>query len=179
MKPELTPVQRTVLDRLLTKLAGSLDGAVDFWTLVCLGPLPTDRRGFLLEHCELTRALVLVAKSFLAEARLASTPEVHPLLVRLTASCQRLQAAFLALEQFRSVSLDELRSATETIAEVYNSMREAIRQLGDAIHLPVGYWQGRTPEREDYFRKILAGLFNQFRHERETGELAASMPGHP
>jgi hypothetical protein len=172
---QLSPDDRLVLDRLLTQLAGRLDGAIDFWTLVCLGNFP-DGKGFLLKNSEALRSLVIVIGGFLPELAAAKARLVHTLLEQMGTACQRLQNAFLVLQQFRIVRLDEVRAATDVVVEVHANLRQLIWQLGEALGLSISYWKGRTPEREEYIRKILAGLYNQFAHEVQTGELAAALP---
>src|SRR6516165_1241742 len=77
MENNVSPEQRLVLDRLLTKIAGSLDGALDLWTLVCLGEFPIDCRRFMAEKTETLRAFIVVAQAFLAEAGLADNAAIH------------------------------------------------------------------------------------------------------
>jgi methyl-accepting chemotaxis protein len=166
MENNVSPEQRLVLDRLLTKIAGSLDGAVDFWTLVCLGEFPIDRRRFLAEKTETLRAFILVAQAFLAEAGLADAAAIHRRLEGMKSACEKLAAAFFVLEQFRAKSPDETRAATRAVNEVYGELRELIRQVGEAMSLSVSYWQGRTPEREEYYQRILRSLDEKFSHAR-------------
>lgn len=172
---DLSPEDRLVLDRLLTQLAGRLDGAIDFWTLVCLGHFPPDPREFILKNGDTMRALVIVTRGFLGSVPSSRARPIHDLLDRMAAACQKLQNAFLVLEQFRAVPLEEVRLATQAVAEVYGDLHESIRQFGEAVGLSISYWHNRKPERNEYFRKILDGLFNTFAHERETGALAASL----
>src|SRR6266852_4072938 len=132
MKTTLSKDDRIVLDCLLSRLAGSLDGAVDFWTVVCVGQFPPGPRAFILQRSETLRALVVVVRLLLAEIQLDSFKLSDDLLQRMYAACQELQEAFLILAQFQSVSLEQLRSATEAVKAVYEDLRQAVRQLGQA-----------------------------------------------
>jgi hypothetical protein len=166
MENNASPEQRLILDRLLTKIAGSLDGALDLWTLVCLGEFPIDCRRFMAEKTETLRAFIVVAQAFLAEAGLADNAAIHRNIEDMKAACEKLTAAFLALERFRTMSPEETRAATHAVSEVYCQLRECVRQVGQAMNLSVSYWQGRTPEREEYYQRILRGLDEQFSHAR-------------
>lgn len=168
MKTELSPDNRLVLDRLLSKLAGSFDGALDFWTVVCVGSFTGDRRGFLMEKAELLHALLLVSRSFLAEMHLAGQEPVHQILNTVASSCHRLRDGYLTLERFRSISLEELQAATATVVTAWQEARFALQRLSATIGVPISYWQERSPESELYFQRIADNLFVEFRQERES-----------
>jgi hypothetical protein len=172
MDNSASPEQRLVLDHLLTKIAGSLDGAVDFWTLVCLGEFSIDRRRFLVEKTEVLRAFILVAHAFLAEAGLADTAAIHRGIEAMKSGCEKLRTALFVLEQFRTTSPEEVRAATQSVSEVYRDLRESVRQVGQVMNLSISYWQERTPEREEYYQRILGGLYDQFCHARDGAAAA-------
>src|SRR5438128_501855 len=100
---KMSPDDRITLDRLLSKLAGCLDGAIDFWTLVCLGTFTPDRRGFLQDHWETMHGLVLVTRALLQEAGLGNGEPVCSCLEAMAVNSQKLHDAFLTLEQFRTI----------------------------------------------------------------------------
>jgi len=174
MSNDLSPNDRTVLDRLLTSLARRLDGAIDMWTVVCLGSLPTDRRGFLLHYGGVVQAFVAVTEAVTAEIPRARDEQVSHRLEAIAAGCRAFQNAFLTLECFRTLPLEEVRETTEKVATLYNQIREEIRQLGNHLGISLTYWEGRIPEREEYHQKILRGLFDQFRHELGVQPATAS-----
>jgi hypothetical protein len=166
-----------VLDRLLSRLAGSLHGAVDFWTVVCLGDFLPDRRAFIVRQTEVMKALVIVLKSFLTEA---DKEPIHGLLERISFRCEQLESVFLVLADIRAVGLEEIRLATTSLREVYTDLNEAIHQLSQAIGVPVSFWQNWTPERRSYFNNILEGLYDQFRHvvTSDPSATIAATPDH-
>jgi hypothetical protein len=178
MSMGLSAEDRILLDRLLSKLAGALDGAVDLWTTVCIGSIPPDPRAFILRNSEVLHSHTVVVRTFLAEARLADQEPQHGLLSTMEIACTQLRNAFLVLADFRTVPLDQLRSATETVAEAHRSMREAIRQLADSLGFSLSYLQGRMPEQDEYLQQIRRGLFDLFCHERGVGQ-AAVIPDAP
>src|SRR6185437_235148 len=166
MNRELSAEDRMVLERSLTRLAGRLDGAVDFWPLVCLGRIGSDPRGFLCHHGEAIKSLVVVTEDLLAGTTEGGSEAVGDLLAHIVADVRKLQDGFLALEQFHSLPLEEVRSATVALADAYNDLRHAISQLGDALGVVVSRWQGRSSDVEAYYQGILHRLFELFRHER-------------
>jgi hypothetical protein len=165
MPRTIADADRIILDRLLSSIAERLDGAVEMWSLVCLGPLVTDRRGFLLHYGEILRAHALVAQALLPQAGLSGDEAIRRQFDTLVEGCRQLQDAFLVLEQFRVLPLEEVRNATESVAELYRRLRAVIRQLGDDLSLAISYWQNRAPERDKYYQDILHRLFELFCHE--------------
>lgn len=91
MNRELSADERIVVERLLTRLASRLDGAIDFWTLVCLGRAGPDPRGFLLHHGETVKSLIVVTEDLLAGTAQGSAESVRDLLGRLSANARRFQ----------------------------------------------------------------------------------------
>jgi hypothetical protein len=172
---DLTRNDQIVLDRLLSEILGRLDGAVDFWTIVILSNAPPNPRDFVLHYSEILRSLVVVTRAILGKTHDADPVLERGLLDRMTSNCQKLQDAFLVLEQFRTIPLDEIRPATVAIAEVYHDLREAIHQLGQTLGLSISYWQSHGQESQDYHQRILGNLFDQFSYERETGDAAAAV----
>jgi hypothetical protein len=166
MTKDFSSEDRVVLDWLLTEIATRLDGAIDFWTLVCLDKFPFDRRGFLRKHGEILRSFLVVTEATLAKGQRADRESVRRCLGTMSAACEKLEQAFTVLEQFRTVPLDAVGAATEALKEAYNEIRDSIRQLGQTLGVSISYWQDRTPEREEYVQKILHGLFALFCNER-------------
>jgi hypothetical protein len=156
--------QRIVLDHLLSQTLGCLHGAIDFWTTVCIAQIPPDPRAFVLRHAEVLRSHVVVARTLLETNQLA-TPERSQRMTSMYAACQKPQDAFLTLVDNRKRSLEEVRSATERVAKVYSELREEIRQLAHSLNVSLSFWERMTPAFEEYFQKILHGLFDQFRRE--------------
>ncbi len=154
MNPPLATEQRDRLHHLLTQMAGRLDGAVDFWTTVCLSPALPGRRAFLTANVEGLRGLVAETRGMLS----ASAPLADPLAV-LAARCEDLGNAFLTLGRFESLAPDELRRTTTAIAEVYRDLRSALLEVGRAAGVPLSYWEGQRAQREEYYRGILERLY--------------------
>jgi len=149
------------LDRLLTALANRLGGAVDFWTAVCLLPpdAPLDRRAFVVKNLEELRRLLDEVRSALRDAGHAEEEPVRRLLRGMTEGLARLLQAFLVLVQFRTVTLEELRGATETLTEVHGSVLQAIQDLARVTGIRVSFFDNWTEERARYFQGILGRLF--------------------
>jgi hypothetical protein len=74
MSIDTASADRIVLERLLTAFGSRLDGAVDFWTLVAIGHCVPDSRGFLLEHADRLRSLLIAAGEFLPQPNKGEPP---------------------------------------------------------------------------------------------------------
>jgi len=173
-KIELTPEDKIILDRLLSKLAGSLDGALDFWTLVCINDFCADRRAFILRQSEIQHALVVVLDAVLAEFGFSRKKGISDLLEQLAKGYQQLQNTFLTLAESRTISREEIHTATEKLVKVYPNLRETIRQLSQTVGVPVAYLRDQTRESEEYFQKILAGLYGQFCYQLDSEQVSAA-----
>jgi hypothetical protein len=159
---EFTADERIVRDRMLSELARRLDGAVDTWTSVGWLNSPYCQE-FLWKNVDILRAILTVTAAFWQPA----TDEVHSLLKSMLTSYGTLASAFQVLEHFRTCEIEELRTATGELAQVYSKWHEAIRQLAKTIDLEVTYLHTRTPERQEYFKNILNMLFELCCTERE------------
>src|SRR5262249_30597365 len=73
----------------------------------------------------------------------------------------RVENGFLALERFDTAPLADVRQATVDLAEGYNQVLEAIRQLAQATNTPISYSQSRTAEQDEYYQRILRELFDR------------------
>jgi hypothetical protein len=173
MGTTLSDEDRVILRHLLTQVLGSVQGAVDLWTLVCIGRIPPDPRAFVLREAEILRSHIVVARTIVGRDRLADQGQ-HRLLESMYASSQELQDAFLILADFRRVSLEQVRSATETLSRVYTDLRKAVGDLAQSLNLSLASAARLTPEREEYYQRNLRGLFDQFRRERETAFLSTA-----
>lgn len=172
MKTCLDDEDRILLQRLLAQVLGCLHGALDFWTVVCVGRVPPDPRAFVLRSAEALRSPIVVARTILEEMRMMDAGRGQ-LLEKMYDSCQKLQDAFLVLADFQNASLEQIRSATETVSAAYTDLQDAVRRLARSLDLPDSSGERLSPEREDYFQRILAGLFDLFRQEREAAGLPA------
>ena len=152
-----------------------MNGAIDFWTIVILSNAPPNPREFVLHYSEILRSLVIVIRAILGKTHDSDPVLEGASLDRMTKDCQQLQDAFLVLEQFRTLPLDETRSATVVIAEVYHDLRDAIRQLGQTLGLSISYWQSHDKESDASYQRILDHLFDQLCYERETGIYSAAV----
>ena len=171
MNANVTAEQATVLDWLLSQLASSAHGAIDFWTLVCLGQLP-NRREFLVQQCEKTRSLVLVLDVMLNQLAALEDDNLRVLVKEMLQDCEKLQRAFLSLSEFRSLPLDHLKGECETLAQVYHGVCDSTQRLSLLLDVPVAFWRDLSPEQETYYQAILRGLFSFF-----CQEIAKSLSG--
>ena len=165
MPQVVSPQDRVVVERLLGELASRADGAIDFWTTVCLSPdgllpAPAD---FVAANAEVLRSLAVSVRAILAEAGLADEEPVRGPLATMAAACRQIEEAVLTLARFRSVPLADVRAATQSLAEAHAALLSAVRQVGEALGCSIAYWRQRTPERERYCQQILHGLFDLFR----------------
>jgi len=167
---------QVVLDGLLTELLKRLDGAVDFWTMVCLAPIE-NRHEWLQKQLELFRSLIVVTRSLWARQK--PSAEAGPLLQNLDAACQKLNHSFLTLEQFQKESQESIRLATEELAEIYTNLPETISRLGQTIGLEVAYPKEKNPDRQEYFQNILSNLFHWLCQERDQKNPVAVSSGKP
>ncbi len=117
-------------------------------------------------------SLVIVLGELFKGTGWAQAQPVRNLFETLSKASERVQNAFLILEQFHTVPLAEVRRATQELVEGHNQFREAIRQLGQTANVSISYWQGWTAEREEYTQRVLHGLFDYFCHAR-----GAEQPG--
>jgi len=170
MPRDLTADDRIVLERLQNELACRADGALDTWSLICLGSdgLVIDRQGFLIQQIEIMRSHVVVLRAMLARFGMADTKPTHALLDAIAEACQQLGAAFLVLEQYRSVPLLEVNSAIQELARAYQQLKSSLKSLKNVVGNPSDNGQGQPPKQESYYQGILAGMFEQFRKAREA-----------
>lgn len=166
-----------VLDGLLTEMAKRLDGAVDFWTIICLSPTMQNRHEWLQEQLDRFRSLVVVIKSIWP--RQTPTPEAWALLKNLDEAYHKLDHSFLILERFQKEDLESIRAATEDLAEIHKSLPDTISKLGQTIGLEIGYLREKNLEREKYFQNILTTLFQRFCQERDQTKPEAVPAGIP
>jgi hypothetical protein len=170
-------VDQIVLDRLLSAIARRLAGAVDFWTLAAVGPWPGDAEGFLRHHSDILRSLIVATRELLG-ARAREEP-CFALLTAMLEQHAQLERTLLALEQHRTLPLDEVRSTTQALADAYHHLDELLRQLGQALGVPITYLEKRTPDQEAHLRGILDRLFDiccAARHSHEPAAATAAAP---
>ncbi len=148
----ISPSDRLVVNRLLSRTADMLDGSLDFWTVVCLGQDGLEARGFLEKYGEELRSLSVISKVFWSNAYF------EPMLQVL----RKYQDAFLSLADYRKKSLEDLQKAVNCIKEGYVFLQKAVdaleKDLGEILHCR----QKQTPERKQYFQGILDRLFETF-----------------
>jgi hypothetical protein len=177
--PQVVPSQdRVVVERLLGELATRADGALGFWTTVCLAPdgsLPA--ADFVAANGEVLRSLVVTLRAILAEAGLAGEEPVHGLLAAMAAACRRIEEALLLLARFRSIPLADVREATQSLAEAHADLLSAVRQVGEILGCSVAYWRQRTPERERHFQQVVQRLFDLFREAHPDAGLPQTAGG--
>ena len=89
------PIDRQAfLNQLLTELATRTEGALDFWTLLCLAPEFPDPAGFVRQQCELSRSLAVVIRSQLPTA---ASEAVRGWADELRDGCDEWERAFFLL----------------------------------------------------------------------------------
>ncbi len=159
---------RATLERLLSQLAGRLDGAVDMWTLVCLGDIAIDRRAFIERHAAEMQALAVEAGALLRRAAPGDAAALDGLFEELTRENAKLRDIFVVLEQYQTIPLEAIHLATTGLAEVYDDLRRTLRTIGDTASVSAGFLE-RRPDQQAYFRRILDGLYEQFRQRRDAG----------
>jgi hypothetical protein len=163
---------RIVLGDLLTEIARRLDGAVDFWTVVCLSPVVPDRKGFLEQNLDELRCLIVVTKiMWPAQIR---THEIDSLLEKMAVNWQKLRHAFGVLEDFQARSIEAIEGASKELADVYHTSCELLRRLGNEITVEFSHWRDGTAEREEHLESILRNLANQFRGELVTKQVLST-----
>jgi hypothetical protein len=164
MSTSLPSLQQADLEKLLSDLAGRVDGVIDFWTLVCL--LRDDqmarRKDLLTEHSARMQAQIDAIRMNLGEAGIAAD-ETAPYLKTMTSACQELLTAVLVLMDFRTRPLVEVEQAVVALAGSRASLHDAIRGLARAFGLEVAYWKKRSAEYHSSIQRILDGLFETFR----------------
>jgi len=171
MRVDNESADRQVLQRLLADFANRLNGAIDFWTIVCLGTMPIDRRSFLLDKsqqlCSVCAEIGDVAGASFGKQF------IDPSVQRMQADCRRLQNAYLVLEQFRTANLQELRTATDTIRESYHSLRQSVDAVANKLKLDSPEPLVLNAERTLYFAKIVDNLFDVAYQERTAAPVGA------
>ena len=163
---------RIVIDRLLSELGRRLDGAVDFWTVICLEGAVPERDAFLQKNCDILRSLVEVSRIVIGARN--GRNGTGEMLDRIALDCQRLRSIFSVLSKFQQESLDHLRSASEDLDANYTRLSESFRQLGRMLDVPISYYNTRTPEAEQHCRSILDRLFDVFAQARSESEIISS-----
>lgn len=178
MSPTIPPEDVSRLEQLLAQIAGRLDGALDFWTLVFLGDFQVDHRAFFTQRAGELRALVGQVGDVLSRGGASDGEPIHTHLRAAALACDKLERAFLVLDQFRVLPLEAVQLATSAVAEVYTDLRTAIFGIGHAAGVSVHYWEGTRAEQETYFQKILNGLYDHCLRGRGAGE-GSVVAGHP
>jgi hypothetical protein len=170
--------ERTTLDQALGHLSGRLNGAIDFWTLVCLGQFPPDPQGFIRKYGAELAAAVESLGVQLARPNLDRDAHIHDWFTQISAGCQQFQEAYLILAQFREVPLSEVQRAAETVGRIYADLQEWIRQLGTYLGVPLSYRKDgpKKSEREAYYQQMLNRLFDLFRQELQSSPPGRSVP---
>lgn len=159
--PEVSADDRIILDRLLTSIAIRLHGAIDFWTMVCLGEIQNPLE-FVRHYGDKLRAYIVVTRDLIPNGN----EVIDRLLEELSTDCQDFLSAFAILAQFRHHSAEQVQASVATVVTTFHSLRESIRRIGEAIGLTVSYFQGRTVEKDQYIQNILNGLPEWFAQER-------------
>src|SRR5438128_2223357 len=96
---DLSPDDRVILDRMLTQLASRLDGAIDFWTLVCLDSSFPQRQEFLAHHGEVLQSLVVAVRELFQGKDWANTQPAANLFEAMCRASEKVANAFSILEQ--------------------------------------------------------------------------------
>jgi len=146
------------LQMLLGDFANRLNGAVDFWPVVCLAKMPLDRRSFLLEKSQQMQSVLVsianVVRGGFKQHDLAALVE------GMEDDCRRFMDAFLVLEQFHMAPLEQLRAAAQTLRESYHALRQTISTMVNTLGLDLPEPIVLNPDRQKYFARILDNLFD-------------------
>jgi hypothetical protein len=173
---QISPSDREAIERLFNLIAGRIDGLIDMGTLVCLGQLPVDRQTFLARRLDEVRELITTLRQVVGVDGTQDPQMLAPLLSGMVAVEESLRDAFVVLEQFRSLPAEAVHLATRAIANGYRGIRVQIQCLGHALGIPVLYWEGERAKREDYYKKILDGLYDLCCRERASEPATAHTP---
>jgi hypothetical protein len=84
------------------------------------GPPP----GFIATNTEILRSLAVVLRAELAASGRANDEPVRDLLGSIHGLCEEISGVFRCLAQFRSLPLEQVQSATETLARSYRQIRQ-------------------------------------------------------
>jgi hypothetical protein len=165
---------RIVVDRLASDFAARLNGAIDFWTAVCLGSMPIDRKDFLREKSVELQSLLGVLANIVGTS--FKQHHLDGVLTSMRGQCNQLADAFFVLEQYDLVSEEELQAATATIAECYGELRKGLDAVVSAIGVEPPEGLKLNPDRSAYFANILDGLFDMAVNQRRNGMPVAPPP---
>ncbi len=166
---------RIFLEGLVADFATRLNGAIDTWTLVCLGSIPHPNcRSFLINNADQLRSTLVVMKGVVANS--FSHQNLQPRLKCMIEECETLSTAFLKLERFRTIDVEEIRSAVEVIRTLYHSLRANAQQIIEIVGIESPDALTLNPERQAYFSRILAGLFDLAIKERSLKTTPVATP---
>ena len=153
----------------LTAVLKRLDGAVDFWTLVCLEEVVPDRHAFIqtqIDHLrgdldELTR-------------QLAATAVARDQVEWWATVCNTLELVFAILMRFRDCSTAERGSAVRLFSQVYQAAYQAARTAAAANQLAVDHLDRRTSDQDLFYRGVFDRLAGQFEARCGSDETAGA-----
>jgi hypothetical protein len=153
----------------LSAVLRRLDGAVDFWTLVCLEEVVPDRHAFVqteIDHLrcdlnELTRQLAVTAAAP-GQAEWWGTV------------CDTLELVFAVLMRYRDFSTTERGSAIRLFSQVYQAAYQAAHDVAAANRLAVDHLDRRAPDHDHYYREVFDRLTDQFEARCGSSETAGA-----
>src|SRR4051794_39920158 len=124
---------RSLAETLLSRLLGTIDGAVDTGTSICIGPSSDVARAFTSDRAEVIESLVVVIRDVLgvAEFRI-HTAAIMP---EISGACRDLASAIRDLPDFRVITENGLRGSTTALEEAYQRIRASVRALCEATRL--------------------------------------------
>ena len=163
-----SPPDPPVLDWLLSSLARRLYGAVDLGLLSCLELPPAEYAQFVARHfVEPMRALAIVVRLAATEAR--EMPPAGPL-EGLYVWTESFAAALSTAGQFRSLPRPDLHGVASALNTAWSQLNDCIRQLADALGLPLSFKAVRSEEAQQRYRSLLSNV---------AGDLAAAREESP
>lgn len=167
MTPTLAPEDRKVLHQLLTNLYRRLNGLLDTGTGLCLAPgdstIPSPE--FIAKQAEVLRSLAVVIESLAAGD--ASCVGVAKKLVR---SVREFDCALAILASSKALAPEQLRGATNSVADAYRCSLRLIAELGVVLGSEDAPWAKRTAEQEAYYEGILRRLYDLFIQARDESK---------
>jgi len=150
-----------IVDYLLTRLAVSLDGALDIWTVVCLSQSAEAARVFLDRQVEIVRSLNVVLRTCLSEMPSGNAAS-HELEDEMSQYCAKLEATFGVLRRHRELSPGQVQEAAQGLLRLHREFQEAIQQVAAVVEIQLFYFRNVSDERREHFDRIRRNLVSLF-----------------
>jgi hypothetical protein len=162
---------RPALPERLEVLARRIDGAVDFWTTLCLAPemAVEARRTFVREQC---RGL----ESRLEELRSQLAGPSPPELSELGREARQLCDLFEVLVDHPNRTLGEVVNSVRGLLALQARWHDTLKRLARTLGYELSYWDNLSPEQKAYRQWIVDSLESLFIDNHPT---PGSIPDSP